>query len=109
MLKILSAVFGLSGLLFVLAIIIHKLYISKQKDMMKASHFVAGMTLFMGIYIFSGIILALLFHKIIPSLLILLFALSPFIIGRFATYNTEKIYSIIQIICVLISITIIFI
>lgn len=103
MFKILSLIFSISGLLFILSIIIHKLYISKQKDIMKASHYVAGMAIFMGIYIFSGIVLAILLHSIIPSIIILLFALSPFIIGKLATYNSEKIYSIIQIICVLIS------
>ena len=109
MLKILSLIFSISGLLFILSIIIHKLYISKQKDIMKASHYVASMAIFMGIYILSGIMLSILLHSIIPSIIILLFALSPFIIGKLATYNSEKIYSIIQIICVLISTVYVFI
>ena len=101
MLKIL---FLLSGLLFILSIIIHKLFISKIKDAMEISNFIALIVIFMALYIIFGIILALKYN-----LIYLIFALSPFIIGKFATYNTEKIYSIIQIICVLISIIIIFI
>ncbi len=105
----LKLLFSISGLLFILSIIIHKLYISKQKDIMKASHFVAGMAIFMGIYILSGIVLSFSVKGIINKLIILLFALSPFIIGRFATYKYVKIYSLIQIICILISIFYIFI
>ena len=100
----LKVIFMISGFLFVFSIIIHKLYISKQKNIMIASHFIASMAVFMGLYTLSGIILALIIPNIINKLLILLFALSPFIIGKFATYNKEKIYSLIQIICVLISI-----
>ncbi len=100
----LKTLFALSGLLFILSIIIHKLYISKQKDIMKASHFVAGMAIFMGIYILSGIIMGFAVKGIINKLIILLFALSPFIIGRFATYKHIKIYSMVQIVCILISI-----
>lgn len=97
-------IFMISGFLFVLSVIIHKLYISKQKNIMIASHFIASMAIFMSLYILSGIILALIIPNIVNKLIILVFALSPFIIGKFATYNKEKIYSFIQIVCVLISI-----
>ena len=72
--------------------------------MMKASHFVALMAIFMALYIVSGIILAFFIPNVLSKALILLFALSPFIIGKLATYKHEKIYSLIQIICVLISV-----
>ena len=105
----LKMIFMISGFLFVLSIIIHKLYVSRMKDMMKASHFVASMAVFMGIYILSGIVLAIFIPQIINKIFILLFALSPFIIGKFATYEKEKFYSLVQIICVLISIVFVFI
>lgn len=108
MFKILIGLFSISGLLFILSIILHKLYISKQKDMMKASNFIASMAIFIGLYILSGILLCLFVQPIIYKLIMLLFALSPFIIGKLATYEKEKIYSLIQIFCVLISILFVF-
>ncbi|MBR2069767.1 MAG: hypothetical protein IJ877_08415 [Candidatus Gastranaerophilales bacterium] len=108
MLKFLALAFSLSGLLFVLSIFIHKIYISKQKDIMKASHFIASMTIFMGLYILSGFILTFFVKGIFSKILIFLFAMSPFIVGKFATYKYEKIYSLIQVFCVLISIGFIF-
>ena len=95
----LKTLFILSGLLFVLSIIIHKLFVSKIKDAMKISNFIALMAIFMALYIIFGIVLAFRYNPIY-----IIFALSPFIIGKLATYQKEKIYSIIQIICVLISI-----
>ena len=104
MFKIFSIIFSLSGLAFILSILIHKLYVSKLKDMMKVSQFVVIISIFMGIYILSGIVLAFFMPYILNRILVLLFALSPFIIGKFATYTKEKMYSLIQIICVLTSI-----
>ena len=101
MLKMLVAVFGL---LFVFSIIIHKLFVSKIKDNMKISHFLALMAILMGLYIIFGII-----YSLKTNLLFLFFALSPFIIGRLATYEKEKIYSFLQILCVLLSIILLFI
>ena len=100
----LKIIFAISGLLFILSIIIHKLYISKQKDIMVASHFVAIMASLLGIYILSGLLLVFFMPNLIHKILVLLFALSPFAIGKIATYNTEKIYSTIQAVCVLISV-----
>ena len=101
MLKILIAVFGL---LFVFSIIIHKLFVSKIKDNMKISHFLALIAILMALYIVFGII-----YSIKTNILFLLFALSPFIIGRFATYEKEKLYSFIQILCILLSVVILFV
>ena len=109
MLKIINSIFVVSGALFVLSILIHKLYISKQKDMMKASHFVAGMAIFMGIYILSGLVLTFIIPNIIYKIVVFVFAMSPFLIGKFANYKFEKIYSLIQVFCVLMSIAFILI
>lgn len=109
MLRIVSLLFSLFGLLFILSIIIHKLYISKQKDMMKASNFIASMAIFLGTYILSGLILVFLINGTISKFITLMFVLSPFIIGKFATYKFEKLYSLIQVFCVLISVVFIII
>jgi len=103
MFKFISALFLISGLLFMLSIIIYNLFVSKSNATMKASHFLASMAIFIGVYVLSGLILS--FYK--PY--VLLFALSPFIIGKIATYDKEKIYSLIQIFCVLISLVLILI
>ena len=105
----LKMIFMISGFLFAMSIIIHKLYVSKLKDMMKASHFLASMAGFMGIYILSGIILAIFVPHLLNKIFVFLFAISPFIIGKFATYEKEKFFSVVQIVCVLISIVFVFI
>ena len=56
------------------------------------------------IYIISALILAIFIPGIINKAAIVFFGLSPFIIGRLATYEKEKIYSLIQIIFVIISV-----
>ena len=101
MLKMLIAIFGL---LFVFSIIIHKLFVSKIKDNMKISHFLALMAILMGLYIVFGII-----YSFKSNILFLFFALSPFIIGKIASYEKEKLFSFIQILCVLLSIIILYI
>lgn len=104
MLKIIEVLFSISGLLFILSVLIHKTYISKQKDTMKASNFIAAMAVFLAFYILLGIIGAFLIPSYINKIIMLIFALSPFIIGKFATYEHEKTYSLIQVFCVLISV-----
>ena len=55
------------------------------------------------LYVFAGVLLAIFLPTIKNSLVIIFFALSPFIIGKLVSYKTLKTYSIIQILCVIFS------
>ena len=90
----------ISGLLFIVLLLGHKFYIKNQKDNIKISNYVAAMGFSLAFYVVLGLILSIFsrFH-----IIMLLFALSPFIIGKFATYKTKNIFAYIQVICMLIS------
>lgn len=100
-LKILFVIFGI---LYVLSVILHKIYFSKLKDNVKISNFVALMTLFLLLYIIFGLILVLFVKGIFYKTIVLLFAMSPFIIGKVAVYEKEKIFTTVQFISIFISI-----
>ena len=63
--------------------------------------FIAGLIL---LYIFLGLILTIFLPTVKYKLIILLFTLSPFIIGKLVTYKKLKFYSIIQLFCVILSV-----
>ena len=63
--------------------------------------FLGGLFIF---YIFTGIILTILFPSLKYKLIMLLFTLSPFIIGKLVSYKKLKFYSIVQILCVILSV-----
>ena len=75
-----------------------------DKPFVKQSAFVAligGMFIF---YVLLGFVLTVLLPGLLQKLIIFVFAISPFIIGRVVSYKKLKIYSIIQILCVIFSI-----
>ena len=103
LIKILPYLIILTSILYTISVILHKLYISKQKDNLKASSFVAFIAGMLFLYIILCIALAIFSPVITKKIILLLFAISPFIIGKLATYEKEKLYSIIQIVIMLIS------
>ena len=54
-------------------------------------------------YILIGIMLIFIMPSLLNKIIILLFIISPFIIGKLVTYEKLKFYSIIQILCVILS------
>ena len=54
-------------------------------------------------YILVGVVLICIFSSLLNKAIMLIFVLSPFIIGKFVTYEKLKIYSIIQLLCVILS------
>ena len=56
------------------------------------------------LYVFTGAVLIFFLHALNHVILMLLFILSPFITGKLVSYKTLKLYSIIQILCVILSI-----
>ncbi len=100
----LKAFFITFGLLYIILVILHKLYFSKLKDNVKISNYVAIIAFMLAFYILSGLALTCLIKGIFHKLIILFFSLSPFIVGRFATYKKEKLYTILQFILIVLSI-----
>ncbi len=98
LLNILKASFITFAILFIISVLIFKLCTKLKYNKIKTSAFVPMIAIFLGAYI----ILAIIFAFFKPYMLI--FALLPFVIGKFATYKTEGLYSLIQIFCIIISI-----
>ena len=103
---LLSAIFIVFGCLFVLSLVTGKLCVFKLKDTMFVSNYIALMTAFMGMYCITGFVLMFRVPFIQLKLLLLLFSLSPFILGQFATYKSEKIFTLLQILVIIASIVV---
>ena len=96
-LKILEILFVISGILLVLLLSLREFISSKIKDNLKVSAFVSFIAGILLIYIVLAILLAIFGKGGIYKFLMAFFGVSPFIIGRFASYEKIKIYSFIQI------------
>ena len=103
LLMILKILFAISAIAFSGLVIFHKKYTSKEKDNIKISNFVATMAIFLSLYIICAAIILAIYGGLKYKVLMLMFLLSPFIIGKFATYQKIKLYSIIQIMIMLVS------
>lgn len=102
--KLLNYSFILTSSLLILSIILFKLYVSKLKDNMKSSAFVALIAVFLGLYVIFAITLGFIYKNILSTFIMFLFGLSPFIIGKLATYEKEKYYTMFQLFTVFVSI-----
>jgi hypothetical protein len=76
-------------------------------DMFKNSNKFSPVMAFLGalvlLYVLNSLVLVLLLPNIIYKFIMLLFAASPFIIGKLVRYEKLKFYSTIQILCVILS------
>ena len=104
LLKIVEGIFIISAVLFGFSLIINKVYVVKLKDNLKKSDYVAGIAILLAMYVILSLVLGILIPSVYKKSVMLLFALSPFIIGKLATYEKEKIYTAIQILSVFISV-----
>ena len=102
-LKVLQYIFILLGLALAILFAVQVFYISKFKSDF-AEHYVPVLTSVILIYIILAIALTLLIGGNLNKAIMLFFAVSPFIIGRLVTYKKVKLYSMIQIACVLMSV-----
>jgi len=75
---------------------------------MKASNYVAIMGFLLVFYVILFLISAILTKNLSNSIFLILFALSPFIIGPFATYEKRKFYTGLQIFTIISSVIYIF-
>lgn len=94
-LKFLSPAYIVTCALLCLSIIIQKIFMSKLKN----SAYPALIAVLLIFYVLISLLLFI--AKFEP--IMFLFAISPFIIGKLATYKTENLYSLLQIFCILLS------
>ena len=95
--------FIISAVLFSLLIILHKQFTLKIKDNVKISNFVAVIGFSLVAYMLCALILSAVMGGVKYKMLMISFALMPFIIGKMAQYQKIRLYSSLQIIIMLIS------
>ena len=102
-LTILKILFVLNCLILTILLILRELGITKKMSPMKASDFVSTIAGFLFAYITIALLLAISVDRVFSKAVTIIIAISPFIIGKLVTYQKVKIYSIIQILCVIFS------
>ena len=94
-------IFMLSGGLFALFLAMYRIVMNKIKNHTIKPNIVASISFFFAAYIISGILI-FIFNPY--KFLYLIFALTPFIIGKIANYKYEKFYTILQILIIVYSV-----
>lgn len=102
-LKIFEVIFILVSLILAFLLIAREIGITKYMSPMRASDYVSSMAVFMLGYILISFVIAVFAQGIFNKMIFLFFCASPFIIGKFVTYKRLKIFSVLQILCVIIS------
>lgn len=100
---LLKYIFILFAFILAFMIMLYKIYIQKQKRTSKTAEYLSVLTWAFALYIISAVILAIFIQGGVNKAVVAIFALSPFIIGKFATYEKESFYSLIQVTCAIIS------
>ena len=100
----LKLLFILTAFILISMIIYGKLFIFKKKHPSFVSDYCATMAGFLGLYTILALLFVFMFPATLAKLIMLFFAISPYIIGLFATYNTEKYFTVLQVTLLLISI-----
>lgn len=102
-LKILEIIFGLSSFTLILLMLFREMGITKRLSPMRASDYISSMAIFLLAYVVFAFLLAIFTPSGLNKIIFALFGISPFIIGKLVTYYTVKRYSILQILCVILS------
>ena len=102
-LKIFEIIFGISSFAFLLLMILREIGVTKRLTPMRASDYVSSMAMFLLAYIVFAFLIAIFIPSWINKIIFSLFGISPFIIGKLVTYQKVKKYSIMQILCVILS------
>ena len=75
---------------------------------MLSSHFVAGITVSLTLYTITSFALAVISTGMSNKFIMLAFGLSPFLIGKFASYEKKALFTFLQFLCILLSCVIVF-
>ena len=83
-------------IILTLCIIYGKLFVFKKKEASFVSDFCAMLAIFLTLYIILSFACAVIMPTNFAKIVMILFGLSPFLLGIKATYHTEKYYIIMQ-------------
>ena len=108
-LKILEILFGSLAFILLLLMLFRELGITKKLSPMRASDYISSMAGFLLLYIVFAFVLAIFTPIGINKMVMALFGISPFIIGKLVTYKNVRVYSFIQILCVILSLVYVYI
>ena len=92
------------GILLFLLLCTYKFFIEKRKRTEKTASYVSFIGAILLLYVLSGALFAFFAPTFLSKVIVAIFALSPFIIGKMATYEKENFYSFIQILCIFLSV-----
>lgn len=104
LLNYLEYIFISIGILLCTALILNKTHFCKLTNNIQKSNCVAAIGGLLTFYVIFAMIIAFFIPNVYDKLVMFIFAISPFIIGKFATYEKEPLFTIIQFFCVLISV-----
>lgn len=93
--------FLLISILLFISLALYKLIISKHERTPKVSVYVSVVTGFLFFYILISILSMIFISGITNKIVFLFLGVTPFVIGKFATYKKENLYSWLQILTVL--------
>lgn len=103
-LMITKYIFIFASILLIILFSLRSFLPSLFKDSKKSSPFMAFLGGLFIAYILLGLILCILISMLKYKLIMFIFALSPCVIGKLVTYKKLKFYSIVQLLCVILSV-----
>lgn len=103
-LKVFEMIYAGLGIFLALLFCGYKICIAKIAYNQKFSTYVSFMTGMLLLFVLSSIVLAFFIKGVVLKLLVLLLGVSPFVIGKFVTYHSEKYFCILQILLFLMSV-----
>ena len=86
---------SICAILFVL-IVYGKLCVFHKKQAAFVSDYTSSIAMFITLYVITALVGLVVFPSIIKKLIFLGFAVSPFVIGGVAKYETEKYFTVLQ-------------
>ena len=102
-LSFLLGLFIFVSLVFTILLILREFGITRKLSPMKASDYVSGIAIFLILYVISTFLLVVYHQNLQFRITMALFGIIPFAIGKAVNFKRVKTYSIIQILCVILS------
>ena len=105
---ILKVLFAIMALITTTMMVYGKLFVFKKRKPQFVSDYCATMAVFLIGYVILSLVLVWVFPLTYQKLIMLGFAISPFLIGLLATYHTEKYYTTLQVLLFVVSVAFVF-
>lgn len=104
LLKYLEYIFLITSILLCITLVLNKTYFCKLRDNITKSNFVVILAILLACYIVFAFSTGIFIPNILNKLIMFIFAVSPFVIGEFATYQKEPLFTSVQFTSVLLSV-----